>query len=61
MRTELQTFIDEIDHANNFSGQECFDYLVLKAVANLFGGNIPTNEVLAEVYSELQRIEGGVE
>lgn len=59
MRTELQTFINEIDIANNFSGEAYFDYMVLKAVTNLLGGNTPTNEIMAEVYSELQRIEGG--
>ncbi|MDD2267805.1 hypothetical protein [Sulfuricurvum sp.] len=61
MRTELQTFIDQIDIANNFSDRESFEHMVLKAVANLFGGNIPTNEILADIYNELQRIEGGVE
>ena len=54
MRTELQSFINQVDYAGNFAdGDGTFEPMVLTAVLNLLNAGIELNELSVEIEREL--------
>lgn len=61
----LSEFVDEVNFINNTvgmyqNGEESFDYMILVAVANLLKCSTSINEILADIYGELHRMEVGL-